>query len=195
MVGKREEIALVRKYRPWVVAVCRKYQGRGFPIKDLVQEGLIGLVHAIRSYDTTRGAPLKAYARLLVQQSIRQSIGQSSLKHGDLTFDRKKLTARTKEVSIELIANQEDGEGWQSIVSDPTNVASDEVLWQKQLTRIIRTTIETLPALERLFLELKLAGASLEEAAPFVGVTTKEGARLFELRTFKKLRGRLRHAI
>src|ERR1700678_4693212 len=56
------------------------------PLEDLVHAGVIGLIEAVRSYDPSKGAPLKSYAKFRVRGAILDSIreldwGSRRLRH------------------------------------------------------------------------------------------------------------------
>ena len=52
--------ALVMAHLRLVIAIARSYLGYGIPHADLIQEGNIGLLKAIKHYDPTHGARLKS---------------------------------------------------------------------------------------------------------------------------------------
>lgn len=60
-----------------VVRVARFYRGRGVPFGDLIQEGVIGLHHAIRKYDPDRGFRFATYAVPWIQQQVRRAVSGS----------------------------------------------------------------------------------------------------------------------
>ena len=45
-----------------VISVARRYVRPGLPLEDLVQEGAIGLIKAIRNFDVNRGLRFSTYA-------------------------------------------------------------------------------------------------------------------------------------
>ena len=63
-----------------VVAVARKYTGRGVPLLDLVQEGSIGLLAAARKFDYTLDFRFSTYAT----KWIRQGVTRCLLNHAGL---------------------------------------------------------------------------------------------------------------
>ena len=61
-----------------VVSVAREYAGRGVPLMDLVQEGSIGLLAAVRRFDYTMDFRFSTYAT----KWIRQGITRCLVSHG-----------------------------------------------------------------------------------------------------------------
>ena len=61
-----------------VVAVARRYRGSGLPLAELVQEGVVGLVQAVRRFDPEqREARLATYALWWVRASIQEYVIRS----------------------------------------------------------------------------------------------------------------------
>ena len=61
-----------------VVSVAHGYTGRGLPLLDLIQEGNLGLLRAVRSYDWRRGFSFSTYAIWWVRQSITRAISEKA---------------------------------------------------------------------------------------------------------------------
>ena len=57
-----------------VVAVSRKYMGYGLPQADLIQEGNIGLMKAVRRFDPERGVRLVSFALHWIRAEIHEYI-------------------------------------------------------------------------------------------------------------------------
>src|SRR5262249_39918062 len=64
----------VRANLRFVVLIARQYLGRGLGLDDLVQEGNLGLVHAVEQFAPTMNLRFTTYARYWIQQSIRQAV-------------------------------------------------------------------------------------------------------------------------
>lgn len=60
----------------FVVSLASKYQGKGLPIDDLVNEGNIALVKAARSFDPTKGSRLVIYAASRIRQAMEKALGE-----------------------------------------------------------------------------------------------------------------------
>jgi|SRR5579884_388299 len=67
----------VRANRRLVAAVALRYQGRGVPLEDLIQEGTIGLLRAIDKYNWRRGVRFSTYAIHWIRQAILRAIVNS----------------------------------------------------------------------------------------------------------------------
>jgi len=57
-----------------VVSVAKKYQGKGVPFSDLIQEGNIGLITAIDKFDPDKGFKFSTYGVWWIQQAIIRAI-------------------------------------------------------------------------------------------------------------------------
>jgi RNA polymerase nonessential primary-like sigma factor len=61
-----------------VVYVAKRYLGRGLPLLDLVEEGNLGLMHALEKFDPDRGFRLSTYATWWIRQSIELAVMKQS---------------------------------------------------------------------------------------------------------------------
>lgn len=62
----------------FVVSVSKKYQNRGVPLPDLVNEGNIGLIRAAQKFDESKGVKFISYAVWWIRQAIRQALAEQS---------------------------------------------------------------------------------------------------------------------
>jgi len=74
--GDAARAAFVAANQRLVVAVARRYQHRGLPLDDLVQEGTVGLLRAIDLFDPARGYKFSTYAVWWIKQSLRRALLQ-----------------------------------------------------------------------------------------------------------------------
>jgi len=65
---------LLERHRPGVIQLARRHGGRGASLPDLVQEGNLGMLDAIRGFDPERGVTFWTYAHYWVSYRIRQYV-------------------------------------------------------------------------------------------------------------------------
>lgn len=72
--GRKAREHLIRANARLVISVAKKYLNRGLPFLDLIQEGNIGLMRAIRNYDYHKGFKFSTYATWWIRQAITRAL-------------------------------------------------------------------------------------------------------------------------
>ncbi len=72
--GRAAQEHLIKANSRLVVSVAKKYVGRGVPFLDLIQEGNIGLIRAVKKFDYCRGYKFSTYATWWIRQAVTRAI-------------------------------------------------------------------------------------------------------------------------
>jgi len=154
---------LVTSHLRLVAKIAMGYRGYGLPIADLIAEGNIGMMHAVKKFDPEKGFRLATYAMWWIKAAIQEFVLRSwsqvkigttasqkklffnlrkikgkinALEDGDLTPDQVNHIAKTLDVSEDDVVsmNRRMLGGDQSLNSQINRQDGEETEWQDMLT-------------------------------------------------------------
>ena len=98
------EEALLERYARAVRMCSRPFVLAGGDSEDLIQEGMMGLLSAIRQFDTASNVPFKSYAELCINRRLYSAVKSASrLKHFPLN-DGLSLEQLSEDMSVPFAA-------------------------------------------------------------------------------------------
>ena len=121
---------ILNAYLRLSVSYARKYSSYGLPIDDLIHEGVLGIMHALDKFDTSKDFRLSTYASWWIRASIQDYILKnwsvvrtgSTASQKALFFNLKKIKQQINDVSREFMGQDELNK-----VSNMLNVKSIEI--------------------------------------------------------------------
>ena len=122
---------MVTSHLRLVAKIAMGYRGYGLPVNELISEGNIGLMQAVKKFDPDKGFRLATYAMWWIKASIQEYVLRSwSLVKMGTTSAQKKLFFNLKKIKNQIAPNQEGDlrEDQVSEISKRLDVDSNEVV-------------------------------------------------------------------
>ena len=156
------EEALAERYVRLVRVCARPYFLNGGDSEDLIQEGMLGLLSAIREFDAAKGASFKTYAEICVRNRIQSAIRSAARKKHAPLNDGLPL-------DDEILSDESHSPCARYYQRSP----EEQVLARETEKEFISTYSQRLSKLEQQVLRLYLDGLSYQEMAVQLGRDTK----------------------
>ncbi|SCA55841.1 RNA polymerase sigma factor RpoH [Candidatus Terasakiella magnetica] len=126
---------LVTSHLRLVAKIAMGYKGYGLPVADLISEGNVGLMKAVKKFEPEKGFRLSTYAMWWIRASVTEYILQSwsMVRLGTMAAQKKLFFSlrRTKN-KLEIMDNGELTPDQAQAIANETNATPDEV---RQLNR------------------------------------------------------------
>ena len=147
MLGPEEEFMLAKRWKKrgdlksaqklitshlrLVAKIAMGYRGYGLPVNEMISEGNIGLMQAVKKFEPEKGFRLATYAMWWIKASIQEYILRSwSLVKIGTTSAQKKLFFNLKKIKNQISANAEGDLKNEHVeeISKRLNVKKEEVI-------------------------------------------------------------------
>jgi len=122
---------LVTSHLRLVAKIAMGYRGYGLPVGELVSEGNIGLMRAVKKFDPEKGFRLATYAMWWIKASIQEYILRSwSLVKIGTTSAQKKLFFNLRKIKNKIAPRSEGDLKKEHVdeIADLLNVSGEEVV-------------------------------------------------------------------
>ena len=122
---------LVTSHLRLVAKIAMGYRGYGLPVSELISEGNIGLMQAVKKFDPDKGFRLATYAMWWIKAGIQEYVLRSwSLVKMGTTAAQKKLFFNLKKIKQQIAPTQEGDLKKEQVkeISDRLGVKSEEVV-------------------------------------------------------------------
>jgi len=209
--SEKEEIhqELLEGNLRFVITIAKQYQNQGLDLSDLIAEGNIGLMRAIKNFDWTKNLRFISYAVWWIKQSIKQSLNEHARtirlpvnviqdfqkekkrveKTGDRISDKYAVLPFTINLESEI---NEDGDTLIDLIENKDSLRPDHSFNNdKQVKEGLMSILEVLDSRERQIIMdyYGLSGTprTLEDIGEDFNLT-KERVRQIKERGLRKLR-------
>ena len=122
---------LVTSHLRLVAKIAMGYRGYGLPMAEIISEGNVGLMQAVKKFNPDKGFRLATYAMWWIKASIQEYVLRSwSLVKMGTTAAQKKLFFNLKKAKQQIAPREEGDLKKEQVeeISDKLNVRPDEVV-------------------------------------------------------------------
>ena len=206
---KQIEEELLRGNLRFVITVAKQYQNQGLDLSDLIAEGNLGLMKAIKNFDWTKDLRFISYAVWWVKQSILQSLNDNARtirlpvnvvqdlyrakKESEITGNKLEDKFQNLPSMIDLdMGINDEGDTLIDIIKNEDAPMPDDVFNSKDLLRIkILSLLDNLTPREKAIIEDYFGLSGTPRTLEDIGMDyslTKERVRQVKQSTLRKLR-------
>ena len=165
--NEEAENIIINKYKNCIVSILKGYLKEyniiGVEVADLYQEGLIGLMHAIKTFDKEKDVTFYTYANTCIRSSIISAMRQ--------TF-RMKNRILNNSFSLDKLI-EDSNHSYYEIFKDESYDPNRVLLKEEENSEIINAIKSRLSRSELVIFELKLKGLNNTEIAELLNKSKK----------------------
>jgi RNA polymerase sigma-32 factor len=193
---------LVTSHLRLVAKIAMGYRGYGLPISEVISEGNVGLMQAVKRFEPDKGFRLATYAMWWIKAAIQEYILRSwslvkmgttanqkklffnlrkaksrisALEEGDLHPDQVKLIAKRLGVTEQDVVDMNRRLGGDASLNAPIREDGDSGEWQDWL-------VDDTPSQERILVESEELDNRRSALSQALGVLNDRERRIFEAR-------------
>jgi RNA polymerase sigma-32 factor len=193
---------LVTSHLRLVAKIAMGYRGYGLPIAEIISEGNVGLMQAVKRFEPKKGFRLATYAMWWIKASIHEYILRSwslvkigttanqkklffnlrkakskisALEEGDMHPDQVKTIAKRLGVTEQNVVDMNRRLGGDASLNTPTHDDGDSGYWQDWL-------VDDTPSQERVLVENEEFGNRRKALRAALAVLNNRERRIFEAR-------------
>ena len=122
---------LVTSHLRLVAKIAMGYRGYGLPVAELISEGNLGMMHAVKRFEPEKGFRMSTYAMWWIKASIQEYILRSwSLVKIGTTAAQKKLFFNLRRIKGQIKAIEDGDLSPENVerIANELNVSNDEVI-------------------------------------------------------------------
>ncbi len=143
---------LINRYMPYIISVASRYNAGGFDTEDFIQEGVLAIFSAVKTYDDSK-ASFKTFAGICINRAMTSALTRA--------------VGKAKHIPENLISPIDDVE--LADTSDPESI----LIEKENISNLEHTIKKDLSKLEYQVLSEFLSGKSYADIAKTLGITTK----------------------
>lgn len=157
---------LMKKYEKTVENIAKKFFVQGGDTSDLSQEGMMGLLNAIKNFDLSRTIPFNAFAKKCIERRVLTAVKNST---------RQKHIPLNSSISLtqEAFSDSDDGIQRIDVIKIEAPDVAETVAAKETFSQIYEKMGTVLSPLEKNVFRYKLDGYSYEQMAKKLGTTEK----------------------
>lgn len=165
---------LFDKYKILVKSICRKYFLINCEESDLIQEGMIGLLKAYRSYQVSSNIPFSTYAQICIKRQILSAFIKNNRQKNQMLNTYFSISNQGKILLSNLNEDEEKTEEESGFYIVSNSLSPEEsVLYKEKIKEVEKKVNDLLSSFEKEVLKYYVLGLNYVEIANILKKTPK----------------------